>query len=119
MLLTLGLEVAAQQLTPRTPHPCGAWAGRMGPIDIVTYICHTTRMHKTMVYLPEGLHKNLKRLAVERDSSVAELIRDAAVALVAEDEGDIAASRKALAEFRRDPSSAVALETYHRRRGSR
>jgi predicted DNA-binding protein len=76
-------------------------------------------MHKTMVYLPVELHKNLKRLAVERDTSVAELIRDAAVALVSEDEEDLAASRKALAEFRRNPASAVPLEAYHRRRSSR
>ncbi len=73
-------------------------------------------MKKTMIYLPEDLHKNLKRLAVERDTSMAELLRDAAVAVVEEGTEDLEDARQALQEFRRDPSSAVALSDYHRRR---
>lgn len=73
-------------------------------------------MKKTMVYLPDDLHKNLKRLAVERDTSMADLIRDAAVAVLEEEREDLEDARRALHEFRRDPSSAVTLEDYHRRR---
>ena len=82
----------------------------------MTYICHTSLMKKTMIYLPDDLHKNLKRLAVERETSMADLIRDAAVAVVEEEREDLEDARKALQEFRRDPSSAVALADYHRRR---
>ena len=73
-------------------------------------------MKKTMVYLPDELHKNLKRLAVERDTSMANIIRDAAVAVIEEEREDLEDGRKALREFRRDPSSAVSLKDYHRRR---
>ncbi|MBI4249458.1 MAG: ribbon-helix-helix protein, CopG family [Elusimicrobia bacterium] len=73
-------------------------------------------MKKTMIYLPDDLHKNLKRLAVERDTSMAELMRDAALAVVEEGREDLEDARKALQEFRRDPSSAVPLAEYHRRR---
>lgn len=76
-------------------------------------------MKKTMVYLPEALHKNLKRLAVERETSLAELVRDAATALIAEDQDDIAAGTKALAEFRRNPASAIGLDDYHAKRTRR
>ncbi|MBI3550953.1 MAG: ribbon-helix-helix protein, CopG family [Elusimicrobia bacterium] len=73
-------------------------------------------MKKTMVYLPEELHKNLKRLAVERDTSMADIIRDAAIAVLEEEIDDINDAKKALREFRAEPSSAVPLESYHRRR---
>lgn len=73
-------------------------------------------MKKTMIYLPDDLHKNLKRLAVERETSMAEIIRDAAVAVVEEEREDLEDGRKALQEFRRDPSSAISLTEYHRRR---
>jgi len=74
-------------------------------------------MKKTMIYLPDDLHKNLKRLAVERDTSMTELIRDAAVALLEEEREDLEDAKQALQEFRRDPSSAVLLTEYHRQRG--
>jgi predicted DNA-binding protein len=71
---------------------------------------------KTMIYLPDDLHKNLKRLAVERDRSMADLIRDAATALIEEDREDIEEGQRALREFQNAPRSAVPLETYHRGR---
>lgn len=80
------------------------------------YICHNGGMKKTMIYLPDELHKNLKRLAVERDTSMADLIRDAAVAVVEEEREDLEDAKKALQEFRRDPSTALSLSDYHRRR---
>lgn len=72
-------------------------------------------MKKTMVYLPDDLHKNLKRLAVERDTTMAQLVRDAAVASLEEEREDLEDARRALAEFRDNPSSAVPLRAYHRR----
>lgn len=88
----------------------------MSAIDSMTYIYHAMAMKKTMVYLPDELHKNLKRLAVERDTSMAEIIRDAAMAVLEEEREDLADARKALQEFRRSPSTAVSLAAYHRRR---
>lgn len=74
-------------------------------------------MKRTMVYLPDDLSKKLKHLAVERETSMAELIREAAAALV--ERADMSAVREALAEYRADPASAVPLEQYHRRRKKR
>ncbi len=34
-------------------------------------------MKRTVVYLPDELHNNLKRLAVEQESSLASLVREA------------------------------------------
>ena len=73
-------------------------------------------MKKTMVYLPDELHKNLKRLAVERDTTMADLIRDAAAAMLEEEREDLEDARKALEEFRNDPTSAVPLASYQRPR---
>ena len=73
-------------------------------------------MKKTMIYLPDELHKNLKRLAVERDTTMASLIRDAAVVLLEEGQEDIEEARRALEEFRKNPASAVPLASYHRLR---
>ena len=69
-----------------------------------------------MVYLPDELHKNLKRLAVERDTSMAEIIRDAAVAVLEEEREDLEDATRALREFRKKPASAISLEAYHNRR---
>lgn len=69
-----------------------------------------------MIYLPDDLHKNLKRLAIERDTSMASLIRDAAVAVVEEEREDLEDAKKALLDFRRDPSSSIPLAEYNRRR---
>ena len=82
----------------------------------MVYICHDIYMKKTMVYLPDELHKNLKRLAVERDTSMADLVREAAFAMLTEESEDLEDGRRALEEFRRNPSSAVPLAEYHRRR---
>ena len=73
-------------------------------------------MKKTMIYLPDELHKNLKRLAVERDTSMAEIIRDAAFAVLEEEREDLDDAKKALQEFRQNPSSAIPLADYHQQR---
>ena len=64
-------------------------------------LCHDAsqgdkRMHRTMVWLPEEMHKNLKRLAVEREDSLAGLIREAVENQFREDLEDIQEARKQL-----------------------
>jgi len=76
-------------------------------------------MKRTMVYLPDELHKNLKRLSVERETSMAALLREAALALLAEECDDIEEARRALKEFRENPAAAVSLDEYHDRRKKR
>jgi len=57
-------------------------------------------MKRTMIFLPSEMHQGLKRLAVERDRSVAELIREAVVRAYKEDFDDLAYARKFLARYR-------------------
>jgi len=57
-------------------------------------------MKRTMVYLPDELHKNLRRLAVERESSLAALVREALESLYQEDIEDLAYSRKFLSRYK-------------------
>ena len=71
---------------------------------------------RTMVYLPSKLHKDLKRLAVEQETSVAQLIREATEILLTEDIEDIAVARERLEEYRKDPSSAIGWEAYKAKR---
>ena len=65
-----------------------------------------------MVYLPEPVHQGLRKLAVEPNISVAELIRRAVDILYGEDIGDIQDMEEELAKFRADPESAANLKSY-------
>ena len=64
-------------------------------------------MTRTMVYLPEGLHRGLKHLAVERATSLTALIREAVEVLYREDLDDLQISRERLAEYLAHPERAV------------
>ena len=69
--------------------------------NIYMLLCHWgENMKKTMIYLPDELQKNLKRLAIERECSVTALIREAAEALYKEDLEDIAYARQFLKTYR-------------------
>ena len=57
-------------------------------------------MKRTMVYLPDDLHKNLKRLAVEQESSLASLVREAVETLYREDMEDLAYAREFLVGYK-------------------
>lgn len=57
-------------------------------------------MHRTMILLPEETHKNLKRLAVEREVSLAEIIREALENQYREDLEDMAEARRQLAHHK-------------------
>ena len=69
-----------------------------------------------MIYLPDDLSKRLKHLAVERETSVAELIRQAVATLLDDKGADMKAVRKVMAEYGTDPSSATPIGSYRKAR---
>lgn len=74
-------------------------------------------MVRTMVYLPESLHRNLRHLAIERDTSLTGLIREGVEALYHEDLEDIRIAQKRLKTHLAHPGQAVSYLDYrHRRR---
>ena len=56
-------------------------------------------MTRTMVYLPDELHRSLKHLAVERGTSMAKLVQEAVETLYQEDIEDLQMGRKRLSEY--------------------
>ena len=56
-----------------------------------------TKLKRTTIFLTEEQHEMLRRLAFEQRTSMAKLIRDAAVGII-EDEEDIRMGLKALSE---------------------
>ena len=58
-------------------------------------------MKRTMIFLPADMHQGLKRLAVERERSVAELIRVAVVQAYREDLQDIRDAEQELAKYKK------------------
>lgn len=69
-------------------------------------------MKKTMVYLPEDIHEGLRRLAFEHRTSMAELIRRAVQAAYAETIEDIRDAEAELADYLKDPSTAMSLDDF-------
>jgi len=67
---------------------------------------------KTMVYISDEAHRGLKKLAFEKDTSVAELIRRAVDIVYGEDIEDMADMEYELARYRSQPGSAMELEEY-------
>ncbi len=67
-------------------------------------------MKKTMVYLPNELHEGLRRLAFEHRTSMAELVRRAVQAAYGETIEDIRHMEAELADYLKDPSSAISLD---------
>lgn len=90
--------------------------------DIPAYICYsgpggsrmTTTLKRTTIFLTGEQHENLRRLAFERRTSMAKLLREAAVELL-EDEEDIREGLKAMA----DEEGTVTWDQYKRRRQGR
>ena len=68
-------------------------------------------MKRTTIFLTEEQHERLRRLAFEKRTSMAKLIRDAAVEVL-EDEEDVREGLKALA----DEVGTVTWEEYQRAR---
>ena len=69
-------------------------------------------MKKTMVYVSEETHKGLRKLAFEKDTSIAELIRRAIDIVYGEDIEDIKDMEEALAQYQSQSGSAMGLEEY-------
>ena len=67
-------------------------------------------MKRTMVYLSDELHKNLKRLAVEQESSLASLVREAVETLYREDFEDLTHAKRFLKSYR--PGSGGDYKSY-------
>jgi predicted DNA-binding protein len=69
-------------------------------------------MKKTMVYISEEAHRGLKKLAFEKDTSIAELIRGAIEIVYGEDIEDIQDMEDELARYQSQPGSAIELKEY-------
>lgn len=67
-------------------------------------------MKRTMVYLSDELHEGLRRLAFERRSSMAELIRAAVERVFGEDIEDLRDGEAELRRYYANRRSAVTLE---------
>jgi hypothetical protein len=73
-----------------------------------------TALKRTTIFLTEEQHETLRRLAFEQRTSMAKLLRDAALEII-EDEEDIRGGLKALA----DEKGTVTWEQYQRNRRER
>ncbi len=75
-----------------------------------------TTLKRTTIFLTPEQHERLRRIAFERRTSMARLLRDAAMEIM-EDEEDIREGTKALEEAKRE--GTVTLEQFHRDRMAR
>ena len=73
-----------------------------------------TTLKRTTIFLTEEQHERLRRLAFEQRTSMAKLLRDAALEIL-EDEEDIRQGLKALA----DGEGTITWEQYQRQRKER
>ncbi len=73
-----------------------------------------TTLKRTTIFLTEEQHERLRRLAFEQRTSMAKLLRDAALEIL-EDEQDIREGLEALA----DEEGTVTWEQYQRQRAER
>ena len=70
-----------------------------------------TAMKRTTIFLTEEQHERLRRLAFEQRTSMAKLLRDAALEIL-EDEEDVREGLRAL----RDERGTIPWEQYRRQR---
>lgn len=68
-------------------------------------------MVRTMVYLPDELHRAVKHLAVERRTSIAKLVTEALEALYQEDVEDLKTGRERLDSYLAHPERAVSYSS--------
>ena len=73
-----------------------------------------TTLKRTTIFLTEEQHERLRRLAFEQRTSMAKLLRDAALEIL-EDEEDVREGLKALA----DEGGTITWEQYQRQRAER
>ena len=72
-------------------------------------------MKKLLVYLDEDTHEDLKVLALRKKTTMAALVRYALDATF-EEELDVIAGERSLAEAVRDPSSTMSWEEFKKSR---
>ncbi|MDE2292163.1 MAG: ribbon-helix-helix protein, CopG family [Elusimicrobia bacterium] len=73
-------------------------------------------MVRTTIFLPEELHDGLKRLALERRRSMADLLREAVEQSYRRDLEDLRAARAAYAEHLRSPGRSVPAREHFAKR---
>ena len=76
-------------------------------------------MTRTMVYLPDEIHRGLKHLAVERRTSLAKLVQEAVEVLYREDLEDLRIGRERLRDYTAHPEATTPYEAYRKKRLSR
>jgi predicted DNA-binding protein len=69
-------------------------------------------MVRTMVYLPDELHRAVKHLAVERRTSIAKLVTEALEVLYREDIEDLGVGRERLEAYLKHPEKAVSYSIH-------
>ena len=72
-----------------------------------------------MIYLPKALHRGLKHLAVEQDTWLTQLVREAVEVLYREDLEDLRIGQKRLKEYLVHPEQAVPYTQYRSRQRRR
>ena len=73
-------------------------------------------MIRTMVNLPDELHRAIKHLAVERRTSIAKMVTEALEVLYREDIEDLEIGRKRLKEFLEHPEKGISYSAYRAKR---
>ena len=76
-------------------------------------------MIRTMVTLPDELHRAIKHLAIERRTSIAKMVTEALQALYQEDMDDLKEGRRLLKEHLKHPEKAIPYEVYLAKRSKR
>jgi hypothetical protein len=69
-----------------------------------------------MIYLPEDIHKGLRDIAFEHNTSIAALIRKAVQKVYGEDIEDIRDMEEALKEYEEHPETAIEFNEYLRQK---
>ncbi len=72
-------------------------------------------MTRTMVYLPDDLHRGLKHLAVERRTSLAKLVQEAVEVLYQEDLEDLRIGRERLRDYTNRPEQGISYADYRKK----
>lgn len=73
-------------------------------------------MIRTTIFLPKELHASLKHLAIERECSMANLLREAVERLYEEDLADLKVARKAWAAHSKVAEKAIPAREYFSKR---
>ena len=73
-------------------------------------------MTRTMIYLPDKVHKGLKHLAVERRTSMAKLIQEAVEVLYQEDLDDLKVGHERLQDYLAHPDQGSDYSSYREKR---